>query len=216
MGISTITSSSEGVWSRNPDTLPRTVVNSQNCGFKSNVGTIVLLNAAGMQTTLAYLGATASITADDTYATICDVTGSGFLFHVISACSGASNLRTIKITIDGTVYTLATADAIGAYSRMIIGPGFASGAIATTDTGIVTSHPGQIGGYNYDVFAARDGGCMSFAQGDLLIPTENEVLSRGLPAIRFESSLKVEVKSQTKNVGADPYNAAVALYRVDL
>ena len=207
-------STSFSAWSNNPDTLPRAVADASAIGFKTAVGTVVLTNAAGCQTTLATRGATATITADDTYVTVCDVTGSGFLFHVLSAAGTASDLRTIKITLDGVVYILATADAIPANSRLVLGAVLA-GTAPTTSTGTLTADPGALVGYNLDFFAARDGGCPSYGNV-IYIPTENEVLSRNFPAIRFESSLKVEAKSQTKSGTADPYNAAVALYRVDL
>ena len=215
MGISTITSSSEGVWSRNPDTMPISTGAAASYHFKSAANALVSTDAAGSQTTLATRGATASITVNDTFVTVCDVSGSGFLFHVLSAGSNGTDLRTLRITIDGAVYTIITPDTLAQNNRLVLGPVFAAGAIAVTDTGLLTSHSGLIGGYNSDFVGARDGGGVALT-ADILIPTENEILSFNLPAIRFSSSLKVEAKSQTISLTADPYNAAIALYRVDL
>jgi hypothetical protein len=122
------------------------------------------------------VGSYTSVTADDAYPAtpICDLSNSngGFLYQVISPCNSGSRVITLKITIDGTVYTVsATSDANS--NRLVLG-------LLGNIEGI--SQNAKLGKYEYHVDAAVP----------LLSPVRAHLESSSI--LRFNSTLKVEAK----------------------
>lgn len=171
-------------------------------------------NSPNFYTYLAYNGAQNSIITADTYVTLCDLTGAGFLTHVVAPTHTAAYTPSIKLTIDGVVYTFTPSAAQSALGRMLIGCSIPTSTDATTPvglgSGISTSFAGgaKVGGLTQVMPAAN----LSYYQQILM---EHEVLANNFPALRFESACKVEVKASLLSATAVDKQAAVQ-YRLDI
>jgi len=139
------------------------------------------------------------LSANDTYLTLADVSGAngGVLHHVVGPGSYVQQMyQYIRITVDGTEYeiTMRTDPSYYSGARMCLG-------------GFLQGYPGGLGSalepilnnsntyYNNANATPPQGGFISTDGGAYLtLPTPHQ--ANFLPTLRFESSLKVEVKQQ--------------------
>ena len=165
-------------------------------------------------TSLALRGAQASVTVADTYVTVANLTGSGFAFDFVSPTHDGTFTPTIRITVDGTVYTLAPSAVFAAGNRMIVGP-VTSGAISTSTAATIGSDLSGVNSASDNGFTGSMVGGVQTIMGIVGIPTPEFALSLGMQALRFESSLLVEMKASGLSASAIDKQCAVT-YRLDL
>ncbi|MFZ2309593.1 MAG: hypothetical protein WAW73_19645 [Rhodoferax sp.] len=204
-------------WITDPKHLNLMSVQNDKLGLKSAANAATLSDVAGFFTAIDKRGATASIAGADTWVTLCDLTAAGFLFHVISPTHTGTHTPSIRITRDGVETTITPSAVQTAYYRMVIGTltnyltvvGNTAASVAGDIIGPNTSNdPGFTG--------ARTGGVVQAATTVLFgIPSPEAILSMGWPALRFETSLKVEVKCSNLSATAADKQAG-AIYRLDM
>jgi len=163
----------------------------------------------------------ATLTAANTYVTLADIssaTNGGFLYNVIAnACSGqpVAHTSTIKITVDGTAYEFTggqnSASVLNA--RLCIGMMLGAYSVGVTDY------------ENYDPFTTywnfnseadsidTTNNVYSFS-GRSMIPTARFAEGLNFQKVRFESSIKVEVKSTSYFGSSSTNDNAVATIRL--
>lgn len=208
-----------GRWVTNPKHLPLVSVIQTALNVKELITTKTLASVAGFYTAIAKEGASAAITVADTYVTVCNLTGAGFLFNCVSPTHSAGFRPTIRITVDGTVYTITpSADQTAAW-RLVLGPTTSgisiTGVSAASVAGdIIAPNNSWDSGFTN----ARIGGVVQHggSAADFLgIPTPAAIMRHGLPMLRFESSLLVEMKCNLLSGTANDKNCA-ATYLLDL
>lgn len=187
-----------GRWITNPKHLQTTVVAQSSIYLKTALGTSTNCSAANAATffnAMAIKGAQAPVAVADTFVTLANLTGSGFLFNVICATNtGAVYTPTIRITVDGVVYTITTSGTIAATYRVVVGPLLPNlptlSSIAAIGTDIISPNSGSDGGF----VGVSVGGLMTFL-GNCGIVTPENIMAHNMPMLRFESSLLVEMKT---------------------
>ena len=181
----------------NPKHLNALSVAKANIKLKTSSTGVSDLSAGAGFTALALRGLQTSITIADTYVTVGSLTGPGFAFNFVSPThDGGTHTPTMRITVDGTVYTIAPSAAQAIGNRMVLGP---------TTLGIPsTSTAATIGSDLSGINSASDIGFVGSSAGGLVVlsgagqvvsfPTPEEALSYMMQCLRFESSLLVEMK----------------------
>lgn len=203
----------------NPKHLPIVSVVQTALNIKEGTTTKTLASAAGFHTAMARDGATASITVADTYVTVANLTGSGFLFNAVSPTHTAGFIPTMRITVDGIQYVIAPSANQTLNWRMVLGatiPGV-SVALPATAT-IVSDVPLPNGGWDAGFFASKVGGVRQYGDSSsafMSIPSESAILSSNMPVLRFESSLLIEMKASLLSANAVDKKCSVS-YRLDL
>lgn len=211
---SSATASRSSRWITNPKHMPLVAVNGTNLLLKTSATTYQNATTAAFYTALALRGAVASISVADTYVTVANLTGSGFLMNLVSPTHTAGFIPTFRLTIDGTVYTIAPSANQAASARMVLGPLVAGYSISATATAAVA---GDSVGPN----APADPGFNAAITGGLpvvsiaSVPTPEAILSMGWPALRFESSCVIEMKASLLS-GTAVDKQCGATYRLDL
>lgn len=185
-------------WITNPKQLNRVSVLTTGLNIKTTNAVATGSHLAGFFTALALRGAQTSIAVANTYVTVCNITGSGFLANCISPAHTASHTPTIRITVDGVVYTITPSAAQPVNHRILIGNttvGASVGVVEAlspnggSDNGF---WPASVGGFNQ----------VTASQVAISIPTPEAALSYGLPVLRFESSLLVEMRTDLLSADA--------------
>jgi hypothetical protein len=156
-------------------------------------------------------GAAIEISDANTWSTVCNLTGSGFLTAVIAPTTNltASFIPSIRITVDGVEYEFTTASAPAAYSRLVLGGIPALIPIANT-----TSASAGIGDYSDIGFGGSNTHNGLFVSEYVYIPQPHRTIAAGFAACRFEQSLKVEAKC-SELASAQPPRGAYAVYQLD-
>lgn len=203
-------------WITNPKHLPVSTVNQANLSLKTSAtvaNNFTAVNSAASFTAMALRGAQTSVAVADTYVTLANLTGAGFLFNVICATNtGAVYTPTIRITVDGVVYTISPSSTVNATFRMVLGVLIAAApsvsAIAAVGSDIISPNAGPDNGFSN----ANVGGLYNPAVA--AITTPEMILAYGLPCLRFESSLLVEMKTSLLASSANDRLGGVS-YRLD-
>lgn len=197
-------------WITNPQHLPVFVCPASSLSLKGDSTTIYGSNIATFFSNGAKEGASASISVADTYATICDLTGAGFMGSCISPSHSADFTPTIRMTIDGQVYTFTSSGNITAAFRMILGAFTPGAVIITTSGGGDKTSSLQDHGFSF----AKVGGLPRLGGSpNINRPTLN--LAEGLPMLRFETGLKVEMKASLLSADTEQLKGLVT-YRMDI
>ncbi|RAL95612.1 hypothetical protein [Agrobacterium sp. MS2] len=161
-----------------------------NTGAQCTVASLQFWDSIGWH------GAFAASSTDDTYNTVCDITGSGFLFQVISqAITNVTDDVTFRITVDGTEYVIAKtqtwASAVSDNGRRVV-----LGACGSVANFYDAANGTWLRGFPSNASSASIQSFRSFGSGaaaHLLAP--ESIVTHGLgPYVRFDASLKVEVK----------------------
>lgn len=203
-----------GRWITNPKHLPIFNIGEGNLTIKTAAATSATAAASGFWTGMALEGAATSITGADAYITVADLTGSGFMFSCVSPTHSANFTPTIRLTVDGTVYTFAPSAVFATGKRLVIGASTVGTPTISSAGTYNEAHilsPNSLGDNGV---LARVGGINSrlTAMG---IATEMAVLTYGLACLRFESALKIEMKASLLSGTANDKQCG-ALYRLDL
>ncbi len=153
---------------------------------------------AGFFTALALRGAQTSIAVADTYVTVANISGSGFLANCVSPTHTATHTPTIRITVDGTAYTIAPSAVQPLSSRMVLGPTSSGASVGAIEALSLN------GGSDNGFLNAAVGGLNQIVTGNTAISlmTPEGLLSYGYQLLRFESSLLVEIKCSLLSANA--------------
>lgn len=193
--LSTYAGGGGGRFITNPKQLPIHVVTSAYTNVKTATTSIAAADNPNFYNGIANRGAQASITVADTYVTVASLTGAGFLFNCISPTHTASHTPTIRITVDGTAYTIAPTSSIATGYRVCIGPVVPSlPSIAGPSTASVAGDiPGPSAPTDGGFYVGSTGG-IPLISGNATLISPEQIWSMGWPALRFESSLLIEMK----------------------
>lgn len=206
-------------WITNPKHLPLLSVIQTALNIKGGTVVKTLASAAGFHTTMARDGATAAITVADTYVTVCNLTGAGFLFNAVSPTHTAGFTPTMRITVDGTQYVIAPSANQTLNWRMVLGPTIPGVSIAApTTASVVSDIPLTNGGWDSGFTNAKIGGIHQYgdsASAFISIPSQPAILALGMAALRFETSLLVEMKASLLSANAVDKSCSVS-YRLDV
>ncbi len=194
----------------NPRRLPQFLVGSAYVGIKAGAATTTY--AASTTTFFAQLanawGAVCTLTDADTYATLVDITGAGWLGWVLSAtCKVNDQVHTqsIRFTVDGQEYVCAReiTEAAAAFgSRNVVGGAF-QGSPATATSSYAWGILGiQSTDYGFGTLSPLN-----------LSPTQ-QIMAAGGATLRFDRSLKIEVKSSVLDA-VTQYNQAACDYALE-
>ena len=164
---------------------------------------------------------TAILTAANTYVTVADISSAangGFLYNVITnGCTGTfGDTSTIKITVDGTAYEFTggqNGTSPTTNSRFCIGMMLGAYSIGTSDYENYDPFT-TYWNYNWDVGDAVD--TTNHVYGSSyrsMLPTASTAEGLNLQKVRFESSIKVEVKSTLYQSG-NVYDQVLATIRL--
>jgi len=197
-------------WTTNAKHLPALVAPIGNFRIKNAATTNDSSNNASYFASLALRGAQTSITVADTWTTIASVRASGVFVAALSPTHTASHTPSIRITVDGTVYTFTPSAAQSATHRLCVGHVINGYSTSATDGFIVGVNSANDGGFE----SAAVGGYPVLASGQVSLITPESALMAGLPLLRFEKSLKVEAKCSLLSATA-VHKQCGAVYRVD-
>ena len=174
---------------------------------------------AAFFTGLARRGAQTSIAVADTYVTLLDITsGSGFAFNFVSPTHTAAFVPTIRITVDGVVYTIAPSASIALNNRLVLGPVINGVSVSTIGGAAISGDipgPSSAGDVGFRDAAVGGVAVVDGSASDMSIPLPGDVLTYGLQSLRFETSLKVEMKASLLSANAVDRQCAVT-HRLDL
>ena len=201
-------------WITNPKHLNCISNAKANISLKAAPAAIHASSAAAFFTSAAVRGAQASITVADTYVTVANLTGSGFAFNFISPTHDGTFTPTIRITVDGTVYTIAPSAVAAAGNRLVIGPTTSGYISASTVATLGPDISGVNSAQDHGFTGSMVGGVQTVS-GTVGIPSPEFALSLGMQALRFESSLLVEMKASGLSASSIDKQCAVT-YRLDL
>lgn len=203
-----------------PSDLPRNTANSQYLKIKTSKTTTVASESADFWTYYGRQYATVTQTSStSTYTTIADVSSSngGVLFHVIGGSQYYhvhNHQQYIKITLDGVVTEIGPINMATSQYRAfhpVLG--------SLLPFPPATSNPSQAGLFsNYErwfdnnsSYQQTKGFWASHASQAFTIPTPSE--AELLPKVRFNSTLKVEVKgTNTSTYNGNKVGCAYKLY----
>ena len=191
----------------NPKLLPRMFANYNGVQLKTGQNHIYDSANSSFSAAINRGGSSASIAAINTYVTLLDVASSGFLAFVITPGSGGTAVHTIRITADETESIIAHTSP--ANRRLVLGP---CGARASTT---VTDGSPFLPGSDYDVGFQNNSSDGLPSDTYAYVFETYKALSCGLPVLRFENSLKVEVQISAGYTTSGYMNRAFAVYRLD-
>ena len=212
--VASSSGSSGNRWITNPKHMPIFSITASSLYVKTNPSISQVSNAAAFFTAAALEGASSAITVADTYVTLVDATGSGFLFWCVSPTHSADFTPTIRITLDGTVYTIAPTAVFAAQKRLVVGAATPGAPVITTGGTYNEAHillPNEASDPGY---GTRVGGVNSRST-PMALPSELSILTYGFPCVRFETGMKVEMKASLLSATAVDKQCAVT-YRLDV
>jgi len=189
------------IYITNPFHLPRTLVAGGRLYYKKSITTLnSIQDNNGYGTIMDGPGNMATVEAvtDDTYVTLLDITGSGFMNTLVGLGANTGTTSTIKITVDGTVYNMIHDYAGVAGSKLLIGSYLNTIGNTSQTTNYDPLNSSVSYGF-YDGFTLSDTTNNNYGmnvENKLLIPSYvSEAI--GLPRLRFNESIKIEVKQNT-------------------
>lgn len=204
-------------WITNPKHLPLLSIPGSLLFVKTDAATANNAGASAFYSAIANRGAQTSITVADTYVTVANLSGAGFLFSCVSPTHSASATPTIRITVDGQQYTIAPSAAQAAGKRLVLGamiPGYSTNATAAVGTDLIG--PNTYADSGIGATAAPVGGVGSIVSGgNISIPSPEWVLAYNLAALRFETSCLIEMKCSLLS-GTAVDKQCGATYRLDV
>lgn len=183
----------------NPLELPRYSFYQLEMKYANSAATVAA-NSSSFWTYWDYTRSSATLTAADTYVTVGEVTSStngGFLINVIgNGIPAGSGAVTFRITVDGTAYTIVSGDVPGtAWNNWACIGSFLSGVQPQTSTAYDSRRTEHLNGY---WLSTNSSGMLENGfykprpeiYGTVII---DDIFAG--PKLRFESTIKVEVKS---------------------
>lgn len=202
-------------WITNPKHLSFIAALYGNISVKTASTTIAASNTVGFFTAAALRGAQTSITVADTYVTVASVSGAGFLVNCVSPTHSSAHIPTIRITVDGVAYTIAPSANHTALWRTVLGSVTTSAAITARASASIAGDLAFPNSPDDAGFANAPVGGVVVSSSVISLPSPETALAYGLPVLRFESSLLVEMKCSGLSATAVDKQCA-ATYRLDL
>ncbi len=206
----------EGLFVRDPRLLPwlraiSTQVYVRQGSYLRSAGT-----ESQFWTALAARGAVASnITSAGQWYTLCNLAGSGLLSGILTPAIGHNRYISVRMTVDGAVYT-ATQKPIGAQAgRIFIGAALVRN-VPVSGSSMLTSHLDWNDSATFTI--DDEGGVVAGRVGTIYPLSVDAAISLRMPVLRFDSQLKVEVQYP---FSTDIYNSETffqysgALYQLD-
>ena len=163
-----------------------------------------------------YGAAVGNVLNNDTYNTIANITGSGYLLWCLSSTNATAEntVVTIKITVDGNVSEISgiiNQRAAGDRDRLLIGAYTAGVGDSTSGSSSSYNSGGDFGASStYSRFPSS--GIQTQPKCGIIRPDAFNF--PGMPKLRFETDLKVEMKISTYEANGTSRTAAVS-YRLD-
>lgn len=207
----------------NPTYLMRSFLTSSALATVQQNGTVTNDSSSAFWTEVAKANEwyTAILTAANTYVTVADISSAangGFLYNVIAnGCAGTfGDSSTIKITVDGTAYEITGAQngtSPTTNMRFSIGSTLGTYSVGTSDYENYDPFT-TYWNYNYDIGDAVD--TTNHVYGSSyrsMLPTASFAEGLNFQKVRFESSIKVEVKSSLYQNGI-VYDRVLATIRL--
>ena len=185
-------SSLPGGMTKDPRLLPVYEVDGAGTGLSLYDGGIAYgAGVAGFWTELALMGAQATGSTSDTYKEVCNITGSGILFHVVAqSAANTTDDTTFRITVDGTEYVIAKTQtlttAASQSNRLCMGACVDASKTALYTTAAVWLQTFSGSAASTDVF--------KLGSGQIYMVPPSHIINNGMPCLRFDESLVVEVK----------------------
>lgn len=205
-------------WITNPKHLNAIAAPKGQIYAKTSATTSQASSAAGFFTAIALRGAQTSIASANTFVTVANLKGAGFAFNFISPThDGGTFTPTIRITVDGVVYTVTPSAAFAIGARLVLGPTTNGSISLSTAAAVGPDIPGVNSPADCGFQGSMVGGVptMGGAGNNIGIPTPDWIQSLGMQALRFEQSLKVEMACDNLSATAVDKQCAVT-YRLDL
>lgn len=182
-------SAAVSVLNKDPLKLPRYLIPNALLAINTSTTAYTDKTLVAFGTHVDYIGAFIDVAANTDFQTIVDISGAGFLCNVGGATKTTLSSTEIRITADGVETTIELTSA--ANESPVIG------AMVHSDSGNVTTHSFLNNALlNYSA-AQWANGQQYIANRYCVVPTLQHVMDRLLPTVRFETSLKVEVRSST-------------------
>lgn len=158
----------------------------------------------------ASIGAVLSTANDNTYGTICDLTGRGYLFHVIPPLhAAATDTISFRITVDGTEYLIEKTGQLYSTSqagRLVLG---CASPLGGGESSFFTGQ--NIAGFGQDNGSTI--GSFRFS-GNAMLFQPWRILMEGRPCVYFEESLKVETKVSALGASGTYCQYSAATYKL--
>lgn len=182
------------------------------CTLKYAAGANYYANNTNFWARVAEYGAHAPIVAADTWVTVCDVTGSGYLYNAISPAfpdTTANQTLDLELTVDGdiTTFSVTVTSAPNPVSgdRLALGL-FGHGLDISASISAVSLMPNTV---NDPGFSSPIGGLYKLTNSPSLIhPRWYGIL--GLPRLPFSTDLKIRARaSRYLNSAAAPSAGAI-------
>ena len=157
-------------------------------------------------------------TSADTYVTVIDVSGKGYLGNVIlyqTQTNANDATYTVKFTVDGTEYIRQIMYDAPANNYLFLGADHHMGL--STDTTYIDDHysMSRLSTASYD--QSTDGSVCKINNNLFTFHSPFKYIAMGIPVLAFETDLKVEVKSSIGRVttGYDQYVGVTMNYVVE-
>lgn len=153
-------------------------------------------NASVFFTAMALRGAQAAITVADTFVTCANLVGRGRLYSVIAPSYDAGlHKPTIRLTVDGVVYTISPSVTLAAARRLCLGA-FTPSSPTVSGTGTYLQSDFQLPNSYADAgfCVAMNGGAYD-TNGNMTVVVPEWVETFGMPFLQFESSCLIEFKN---------------------
>lgn len=210
-GVIGAVAAASGPWIRKPAEFGKFGTSGVFVGasIKTGATAAALLSAVGaVSTHVVKQGAVASLAGNDTFVTVCDITGAGILSGIVGAAKetvGAVT-STIEVTVDGMIYT-HTASMTGndPGARHIIG-------LLAPFTLVAGDGSGVNSGTDDFVYLNQTSASSQLAKTALVWP--QTARARGMAALKFDVGLKVRIKLSAIGTDADA-RAVGVLYQLD-
>lgn len=202
-----------GGMTKDPRFLP--MVDATGVLGADNVGSSVNANNAafwsgGTTSSMANIGAVRTTATAGTYGTICDITGRGYLFHVLPPLQ-ASTLSTIsfRITVDGVEYVIEKVGELISNNntgRLLLG----ACVLSPSYSSFYTGNGSDLLNFGQSISTV---GSFRAANGAWMYQPWR-ILMEGMPCVFFEESLKVETKVSTLNASDTYSQYSAATYKL--
>ncbi len=194
-----------GILNKSPLLLPRYYVGDANLAVNQSVGSLTYKQVSQFGGYIDNYGAVNIMANNTNYQTLVDISSGGFLLAVGTPSKTNASDFELKITVDGkeTIQTLRANSNVSA----VIGAMFNSDGISV-GTAALDNNCAYIGVTGYSQQTALTNA--------MVIPNPNVSLARGYPSVRFDKTLKIEVRSSTGVITTNSYkNKAWCTYVLD-
>lgn len=201
-----------GRLNKDPKILPKfEVAKDELLAFMGSSSTITHPGEAAFWTQVDKYGAVESTSGKTSqYYDVVDISGAGFLTHLIGHVNQFAAFCVFRVTVDGVVH-LVDLGLVSTTQRAVLGVLFGTSSV----TAVGPQSPRM---FNSAATLSADGrvmGALSVSSNKPILPAPAAVIGNGLMSVRFDDSLKVEVwETQVGSTTAQDRNAG-CIYVLD-